>query len=229
MTSIKLVFIGAALSIGEIIEIVNALNQQGASYDVVGALDDNERLHGKNVQGIPVLGGLHLAAAMDGVKFVHAIGSYRTRMKRLDVVSQADLSPDQFETLIHPAANIYPDVSVGVGSIIHAGVSVAQKAILGKFSIVTFNAVIGPEAVLGDGAMVASLAFVGSRAKVGTCSFVGASSSIAENVVVGPGAMIGMATAVYRPVPAGMFVLGNPARNAYPDVVPKELLRSWEY
>ncbi len=225
----KLVFIGAALSVGEIVEIIHAINENGASYEIVGALDDNISLHGSRVQGIPVLGGLDMAKDMHDVRFIHAIGSHKTRMKRLEIVGRLGLAPEQFETLVHPSANIYPSVTMGNGCIVHAGVCVAQNATLGDFSILTFNAVVGPDAVLGAGAMVASLAFVGSRVKIGPCSFIGASSAIAEDVVVGPGAMIGMATAIYRPVPAGMFVLGNPARNAYPSHVPEHLSEGWNY
>lgn len=229
MASTKLVFIGAALSIGEISQIVYALNRKGASYEILGALDDNSALHGQESQGVRVIGGLEMAASMNDVKFLHAIGSHKTRMKRLEIVDRTGLSPDRFETLIHPSANVYPDVTIGNGCIIHAGVTVAQRAVLSDFTILTFNAVVGPSAILGAGAMVASLAFVGSRAKIGPCSFVGASSAIAEDVVIGPGAMVGMSTAVYRPVSAGMFVLGNPARNAYPSAVPEQLTRGWSY
>ncbi len=226
--SIKLVFLGASTAVGEILEIVNALNTHG-QYTIMGALDDNADLQGQSVFGIPVLGELAMAKTLTDAQFIFAIGSHKTRLLRLDILDKLDIPEERFITLIHPRANVYPSAKIGAGCIIHAGACIAQDADIGAFSIITFNAVIGGNVIMGKGAMVASLAFVGTGAKIGPCSFIGASSAVADNVVIGPGAMLGMATAAYRNVPKGLFVLGNPAEKVIPSVVPERICENWSY
>lgn len=225
---IKLVFIGASTAVGEILELVNALNTENA-YEVIGALDDDPSLVGGEVAGVPIIGSLEKAKELSDVKFIFSIGSHKTRLNRLEILDRLNLQEDRFVTLIHPQAIVYPSVQIGGGCIIHAGVCIAPNVKVGSFCIITFNAVIGPNVILGHGALVTSLVFIGSGAKIGPCSFIGAASAVGENVVIGPGAMVGMGSSIYRDVSKGVFVLGNPAKTVYPLHVPDRICENWDY
>lgn len=224
----ELIFLGAGDGVGEIMNIVEACIDAGAKFEVIGALDDDERLHNTKQYNISVLGGLNKVVDFPDVKFIFAIGSEKTYLRRLDIVDKLDLSPDRFQTLIHPKANIFKTAQIGAGSIVHFGTTISQNVKVNPLCLITVNVTIGSSAIIGSGVILSSQAFVGGHAKLGTGCFVGACSSIADGVEVGPGAKVGMASAVLKPVAAGIFVLGNPARNVIRSPVPDLLIELWD-
>jgi sugar O-acyltransferase (sialic acid O-acetyltransferase NeuD family) len=228
VTALKpIVFLGASTAFHEIVEIVRDVNAATPRWRVQAVLDDDPAIHGTALQGIPVVGPLVAWREYADADFVFAIGSFRTRMRRLDLVRAIALDERRCPALIHPRAKVYPTARVGPGCIVHMQAVVANDADLGAFSIVTFNAVVGPRVRLHPGAMVTTAAVLLTGVKVGSCAFVGAASCVAEDVRIGPGAMVGMGSHVYRNVRPGAYVLGSPARELRRDAVPPSLLEGW--
>lgn len=223
----QIVFLGAT-AIPEIAELISDINAIESRYEIIGALDDDASLHGTKIEGVTIGGGLGKAAEYPQADFVFSIGSFRSRLRRAEILRNLALADDRFATLIHPRAKIYSSASVGAGSIIHCGAVIANGARLGRWSIVLWNVVIGADNLLGDGAMVASGVVTNSKARIGSFSFIGAGSQIAEDVTVGPGAMIAMGSLVMRDVPPGAFQLGNPPRILSTDPVPPEIIDGWQ-
>ncbi len=224
----KLLFLGAGDGIGEIMNIVDACNEENEQFEVVGALDDNVELQNTNQCGIQVLGGLHRVVEYPEAKLVFAIGSEKTHMKRLDIVKKLGLSADRFQTLIHPKSNIFKTAEIGNGTIVHFGTTISQNVKINPLCLITVNVTIGSSVIIGSGVILSSQAFVGGYSKLGTGCFIGACSAIADGVEIGPGAKIGMASAVLKNVAAGVFALGNPARNLIPNQVPDTLKELWK-
>lgn len=227
-TSLRpLVFLGASTGFDEIIEIVRDINAERPRWNVVAALDDSDASQGRSLQGVPVCGRLEDWRKFPEADFVFSIGSYRTRMARLSILSKLDIPQDRFPAIVHPRAKIYQTAFIGPGSIVHMNVAVLGNAVLEPFAIVTFNAIVGPSAILRAGAMLASAAIALTGVEIGACAFVGAASCIAEGVRIGPGAMVGMGTHIFRDVRPGAFVLGQPPREVRRDDVPETLLAGW--
>jgi sugar O-acyltransferase (sialic acid O-acetyltransferase NeuD family) len=218
-----LLFLGASTAFLEIQEIIHDINRVEPRHTIIGLLDDDPKWHGEVVDGVPVLGPLHLARDHPDADLVFGIGSYGTRLQRHRIIERLGLPDERFISLVHPGAKVYPSAIIGPGSIIHSGAVVASDVRLDGFNIVTFGAVIGPHTHLCRFAMVASMAVVLSGVELGAGSFVGAGSCIRDGVRVGAGALIGMAAAVFRNVDEGVVVLGNPARTSYRVRVPPEL------
>jgi sugar O-acyltransferase (sialic acid O-acetyltransferase NeuD family) len=218
-----LVFLGASTSFLEIAPIIADLNTAGSAYEIVAILDDDTALHGKRFGNAVVAGPLAAIADYPDARVIFGIGSHRTRLQRLRILRNVGLPEDRYLTVVHPAARIYPDATVGAGAIIHAGVVVASEARVDPFAVITFNAIIGNRTVVGWGALIASAAVVLSDAVIGPCAFVGASVTIAEKVQVGAGAMVGMGSVLTRNVADGAFVLGNPPRTLMRSPVPADL------
>ncbi len=223
-----LVFIGASTAFSEINGLIRDINREKETYDVVAIVDDNSALHGHQLEGVSVIGSLECVHQYPNAKFVFGIGSFRNRIVRYEILKRLNVADDRFVTLIHPSCNIYPGTRVGPGSIVHAGVVIGGGAVLEPFAIVTFNSVIGSYVRMGRCAMVTTMVVVLTGVQIGPCSFIGAQSCLAENIKIGPGAMIGMGSCVYRDVPAGAFVLGNPAKKVYTINVPQELENLWQ-
>ena len=222
-----IVFLGASTAFKEISEVIRDLNRVEERYRVVALLDDNEALHGTSIDGVPVAGPLAAIDRYPDAGIVFGIGSFRTRMIRRRILEQLAQPEERYLTLVHPAAKVYPDASIGAGSIIHLGTVIANDARIDPWSIVTFNAVVGPHCHIGTCAMVTTAVVLLARVQVGSCAFIGALSCVAEGVRIGPGAMVGMGTHVYRDVRPGAYILGSPPRELSRDEVPPELLSGW--
>jgi sugar O-acyltransferase (sialic acid O-acetyltransferase NeuD family) len=222
-----LLFLGASTAFLEIQEIIHDINRVEPRHRIVGLLDDDQRRHGTEVDGVPVIGPLDVALEHPEADLVFGIGSHSTRMVRHQIIHRLGIADERFISLVHPSAKVYPSARIGPGSIVHSGVVIGNHVVLDGFNVVTFGALLGPYVHLGRFSMVASLAIVLTGVIVGEAAFIGAGACLIDGIRVGPGALVGMAAAVYRDVAPGVVVLGNPAKAAGRDQVPPELLESW--
>lgn len=227
MTPRPLVFLGASTAFHEIVDVVRDINDVAPRWRVSAILDDNPASHGTALQGVPVTGPLASWRDHQDAEFVFAIGSFRTRLKRLALLRDIGLPADRCPPLVHPRAKVYPTATIAAGCIVHMNAIVTGDARLDEFVIVTFNAVVGPNVRLHRGAMLTTAAVLLTAVEVGACAFIGAASCVAEGVRIGPGAMVGMGSHVYRDVRPGAYVLGSPPRELRRDDVPAELLDGW--
>ena len=213
--TLPLLFIGGSIGFLEIAELVRRINTYCAKYEIIGIVDDNTSLLKSKVDGVEIVGNLDRIHDFPDAQLVFAIGSYKTRFSRMDLIKRMDLPEDRFESLIDPTAIVYPSATIGKGSIVHAGSIIGPQSKIGAFSIITFQAAIGPFCIIDKGAMVTTKATVLTRAHIGKCAFIGAHSCIGENIRIGDGALIGMGTVIGHNIAPGSVVLGNPARTVY--------------
>lgn len=212
----------------EQIEVVRALNEAGAGYEVRGVLDDDPDLRGETVEGSPVIGTLDDARAVDDVSFLLAIGANKNRLTLHRLLERIAVPPERFPSLIHPSATVYESADVGAGAIVHAGAVIGQGARIGAFAKVIWNAVVGADNLIGRGAVLCPLAATCSRVKVGPFAFLATQASVADGCEVGPMAAIGLGTAASRDVRPGETVYGMPPRTVDRAEVPAQILEEWE-
>ena len=171
-------------------------------------LDSNPALWGKDLFGVPILGGDDLLPGLvvQGTShFVVGLGSAGDNRPRQRLF---DLLPF---TVVHPAA-IYsrwailgPGAQVLPTSVVNAG------ARLGANVIVNTGAVVEHDCVLGDHVHVATGATLASTVRVGTGAHIGAGASVRQCVNVGEWAIVGAGSVVIKDVPSRTIVVGVPA------------------
>jgi sugar O-acyltransferase (sialic acid O-acetyltransferase NeuD family) len=208
----KIIIIGAGTGALEVQGIIDDINLIIPSYEVLGVLDDNADCHGGDINGMPVLGDLKEAEKFQDVRFIFAIGSLKTQHIRMKIMSRLNLSPTQFETIIHPTALINKSVKIGAGCIIHPRVTIANNVCLGDFVITAVASTVGPYAEVGDYSMITSHVLVLSNCKIGKSVFIASSTCITENVTIGDFSRIGVGSVVGRNINSGIFAMGNPLR-----------------
>ena len=225
----EIVIIGGGYAFWEIHELIADINSHSPKYKVRGILDDNTELHGKSMNNIPVLGHVEKAKSFpQNVKFIFAIGSFKTRIIRSKILANLQLAEDRFETLIHPTSKIFSTAKVGHGCIIHYGSVVFNHSRVESFAIIAANCVIAVNNLIGKGSLMGSSITTTTGVKIGPYSFIGSGVNIGENVEIGPGAQVGMGSLVLKDVKEGVFVLGNPLRMLDKIDVPPEIINEWE-
>ena len=207
----KLVILGTSSNAYDILDLVDAINQSGAVWEIAGFLDD-ARARGSRCEDYEVIGGVRDAARLSGVEFMNSIGGDRTFRKRAELVAMTGVPPERFATLVHPAALVSRRARLGAGTCVNgfvrvaSGVSIGNHVWLGTGCTVEFGcgvddyAVIGPRALIGGGARIESSALVGAGA------------ALRPRVIVGKKSQIGLGAVVIGDVAAGSTVVGNPAR-----------------
>ena len=180
----KLVILGAG-GHGKVVADVAAKN----GYEIVGFLDENPTIG--TCCGYPVLGGIEqIDRYRDECCFVIAIGSNEARRT---IASQYDV---EWATLIHPAAVIGADVTIGVGTVVMATAVISPAATVGSHSIINTGAVVEHDSRVGDFVHIApkvalgGTVFVGNGTQIGIGACVKNNTTITENVQVGAGAVV---------------------------------------
>lgn len=122
-----------------------------------------------------------------------------------------------FPAMVDPLAHLSPTafvergVSVGAGSTLGAGVE------LDRFVLVNRQASIGHHTVLEEFTTVGPGVSIASHCRIGPGVMIGTGAVIAPSVEIGAETTIGAGAVVLRSVPAGVTVIGNPARIAKTD------------
>ena len=224
----KLVVIGATAFL-EIKTIIDDINNISPKYEVIGILDDNLDIQSQEIGGVPVLGTLlDVNKFPEEVNFVFAIGSYKSRILRYNILKKLQLRRERFETIIHPSVKIYSSSILGYGCVIHPNVVIFNNTIIEDFVFVLPNTIIGAYNHIYEGALITSLVSTTVNVKVGPYSHIGTGSIIAEGKKVGAGAQVAMGSQVFRNIPNGVFSFGNPAKFLGKEDVPDEIIKIME-
>ncbi len=190
--------------------------EKKANWHVGGFLDENSSALESYAIELPVLGSPDTYQPTEQDVFVCAIGDPKTRLR---VSRSLQSRGADFINLIHPNAVIGRRVQIGCGFIACPFVCITCDVRLGDFVFLNVSSTVGHDAVLGEGCTLSGHAEVAGHVCLGTGVFMGSHACVHPGVKVGDFATIGAGTAVMRAVPAGVTVLGVPAKKL-PNISP---------
>ena len=209
MTSI--VGIGAGGHAKVMLEILR--NEPG--YRLVGLLDRNRELWGKEMAGVPVLGGDELLEKLFAEGIRHAfigVGTTGNAVPRQKLYETATRIGFEFVSAVHPQAIVSPGAKIGKGVAIMAGAIINADAQLGQNVIVNTGSVIEHDCIIGDHVHIATGALLAGGVRIGNGSHVGVGASVRQCVKIGCNSIVGAGASVIRDVPDHVVVVGVPAR-----------------
>ncbi|HEY0638696.1 MAG TPA: NeuD/PglB/VioB family sugar acetyltransferase [Pseudonocardiaceae bacterium] len=213
MTTVRrpLLLLGAAGLSREVIAAVRAQGDDGP-YELLGALDDDPRRHGGDLDGVPVLGGTELVHEHPDAAVVACVVSPRRRDARERLVARLDLPADRWGTVVHPTASVAAGTTLGEGTVLlaHTVVTAAQR--VGAHVLAMPLVLLTHDDAVGDFVTLAGRATLAGGVAVHDGAYLGSGCLVREGLTIGAGAMIGMGSVVLRDVPPGETWAGVPAR-----------------
>ena len=117
-----------------------------------------------------------------------------------------------FMVLVHPHALVSTFSTLGRGSIIGPFASVSPDAHIGEFVTVNSYTGIAHDARIGDWCEIDGHCLIAGRAQIGTGARIHGGAVITPDARVGDEAVVGAGSVVFGRVPAGVTVIGNPAK-----------------
>lgn len=180
-----------------------------AGWRVMGFIDDDPELRGKQVLGLPVLGGRSWLAGGEVPVFV-AVGAPASRKRVVGELGEMGVS--EAGPLIHPTAYVGLGCAVGPGSVVAAGATLTADVQIGRYVIVNAGATVSHNSRLADFATVAPGAHLAGNTRVEEGADIGVGASVIQGLTVGPWSVVGAGAVVIEDVEADKTVVGCPAR-----------------
>lgn len=191
--------------------VVETIRRQGL-YEPVALLDDDPARGGKELLGIPILGGRDKLGELRAAGIQHcfvAIGDNLARRDKLEMLLAIGFLPVR---VVDPGAALMNQSSVCEGSLIAFGAFVGIDASVGRGCIVSVHCTVGHDCVVEDYAHLAPGTELGGWARIGAESFLGLGANVLPSVCIGRGAVIGAGATVVHDIPDYAVATGVPAR-----------------
>ena len=205
----NLIIIGAGGDGRNFAEIVSEMSQE---WHLLGFLDDDPKIQGAKINGIPVLDKIANIGIYADCYFVVLVGNPKDYFVKKRLVNRLGIDQGRFATIVHPTAWVSKYASIGSGTVIYPGVTIMANAEIGNYVFIASKTNIGHDTKIGDYVLISALAGVSGNVVIEEGCYIGIGSSIREGVTVGKWSIVGMGSVVVSDVPAYHVVAGNPAR-----------------
>ena len=205
-----IVIIGASGHGKEVALLIEQINLNQPSWNIVGFIDDRESAMAESCLGYPVL-----SSVLDFVKnpttnnVVVAIGDPRIRRR---VVKTLKVTGCTYPSLVHPSVFVHRTNSIGVGVVIFQGAQVMIDVKLGNHVHLNTQSSVSHESVLSDYATISPGVHVSGNVKLHSGVFLGTGTQVAPGLEIGEGAVVGAGATVVANIEENVVAVGSPAR-----------------
>jgi sugar O-acyltransferase (sialic acid O-acetyltransferase NeuD family) len=177
-------------------------------------LDDDEKLVGKEINNIPVLGRTtnedYLKLLGEKSESFVAFDETILRKRQIEILIKEYKSMPV--NAIHSSAIIPDSVHIGHGNFINAGVIIGSYAKIPNHCLLHSGSIIEHEAELGNFTQIGSGSIINSGAVIEEGVFIGSGVTIVSGINIGKNAKIGAGSVVVSNVEKKHVMFGNPAK-----------------
>lgn len=206
----KILIFGAGGFGREVQWLIERINQQRPSWEILGYLDDGVE-PGTEVNGYPVLGGISTLQEFDNsISVVCAVGSANVRRKVITKMKQ--MGQYQFPNLIDPDVKNSQFLELGEGNIICAGNILTVNIALQDFVIINLSCTVGHDVVIESFATVYPGVNISGCTRVESGVELGTGSKIIQGKTIGSNTIVGAGAIVVRDLPKDCTAMGMPAK-----------------
>lgn len=193
--------------------VVLDILKRARSYEAAGFLDSNPDLHGRRMDGLPILGDLtllpQLSRSRDMRGAIVAIGDNGVRRA---FAEEIDAMGIRLINAVHPSANLAHNVTLGRNVVIAAGALVSAHCQIGDSVILNTGCIVDHESMIGTAAHICPGTKLAGRVTVEAGAFVGIGATVLQGLRIGCEAIVGGGAVVIDDVPPMTTVVGVPAR-----------------
>lgn len=207
----KIVIIGAGGFAKEVYEVLmNKLDWTQETSKFCGFLDDNENLHGKDLMGKKILGGLDWLSTNRDVNIVLGIGSPHIKKKIVQKIST--IGEYEYLTLIDQNAILGTDVRIGKGVFVGAGSILTTNIEIKDFVTVNLACTLGHDCILEPYVTVAPGVNISGNCTLKEGVDFGTGGTIIQGKTVKEWSIVGAGSVVVKDIPANTTSVGNPSK-----------------
>ena len=208
----KLVIIGAGGFAREVAWLVDDINADKNTWELLGFIDEDDAKYGVFYNNYPVLGDfdfLHKKDLKEPVYCVCAVGNPKN--KRI-LVKKAEEWGYRFANLIHPSVKISKHVKIGVGNIICVGNVITVNVFIHNHVIINLNCTVGHDVIIDNYSTILPAVNISGNVRFGMGCNIGTNASIIQGVTVGEWSIIGAGATVTSDIPPNCTAVGVPAK-----------------
>lgn len=176
-------------------------------YTSIVFLDDN--LSTQACGPYKVVGTCKDALKYKNADFIVAIGNAKVRRKIQSELTEAGF---HIVSLIHPAALVASNVSIGSGTVIMAGAVINPHSVVGKGCIINTCASVDHDCNLSDYVHVSVGAHVAGTVVIEEETWIGAGATVSNNINICDRCMIGAGSVIIKNIEESGTYIGVPAR-----------------
>lgn len=180
---------------------------------VYGFLDEDEKLHGQEINVVPILGNPEDEGFLKlvGKKCEAFVAVDDNKYRQFLVKMLNDNRKVQPINAIHHTAYISTDATIGHGNFVNAKVNVGAGTTIGSHCIINSGAIIDHGSKVGDFVQLGAGSIANSNVTIEEGAFIGSGVILVSGITVGKNARIGAGSVVISDVKANDTVFGNPA------------------
>lgn len=176
-----------------------------------GFIDDNiNKLEGKKyVEPFKILSTIDTYNIDENDVFVCTIAKPKVKFTLVESLTKKGA---KFINLIHSSAQIFDNVTIGIGNIISANCVLSNEVEIKNHIGINLACTIGHNVVIEDYCQLSSQCDLTGYVILNKGAFLGSKVSIIPKITVGQFANIGAGSVVIKKVNEGVSVFGNPAK-----------------
>ena len=206
-----IVIIGAGDFGREVAWLIEGINKVNASYKIIGFLDDDVKKIGQDFNGYKCLGPVDMLVKLRKERRLCAVIAMQDGSVRRHLVEELSDFND-WETLIHPTANVSETSCIGKGSIICAGCSISVNTHIGNHCVFNISTIMGHDCEVSDYVSVMAGSCVCGHVVIGEEAYLATNCTVIPDRRIGRYAKVGAGSVVLRNVKDGVSVMGVPAK-----------------
>lgn len=126
----------------EAVGVVDAINRVEPTWSLLGFIDDDPSLAHSRQGNYPVLGIRDRLRDYPDAQVLAVPGRPDNYWARLSLIDSLSIAKERFATLVHPAARIGPECSLGPNTLLHGGVVLTASVQLEGDVVILPNTVL---------------------------------------------------------------------------------------
>ena len=208
----KIAIFGAGGFGKEVACLINRINEQEPTWELIGFFDDGKE-KGEKISHFGVcLGGVQeLNEWTEDIAVAVAVGNSITVRKIVEKINNVHVS---FPNLIHPNFVISDPESftIGQGNIIQGACTATVDVTLGDFNVLNGAICIGHDATIGSYNTLMPATRISGEVKIGNFCFFGVGSIVLQQIKMGDNVRLAAGSVLMTKPKSGFLYLGVPAK-----------------